>query len=287
MLQSDQANQVLRFVSRYAQEHNMTPYGLRSHEGLLRFLVIRQSFDNSKIMVNIVTAFKDEKIKHLARQLVQKFDFVDSVVNNINSRKAQVAIGEEEILLAGQGSIEDRIGSFRFNISANSFFQTNTRQAEILYKKVIEFAGLSENETVWDLYCGTGTISLFLAQKARRVYGFEITQSAVDNAVQNAASHHTDNISFIAGDVIDNMHKIHEIPDCLVTDPPRAGMHEKVVNSILEIAPEKIVYVSCNPTTMARDLQLLQKSYKIDVIQPLDMFPQTYHIECITRLTRI
>jgi len=287
MLQSDQANQVLDFVSHYAQENNMPAYGLRSHEGYLRFLVIRQSAYNSQIMVNIVTAYKDEKLKQLADILINKFDFIAGVVNNINSRKAQIAVGEEEILLAGHNTIKDKIGPFIFDISANSFFQTNTKQAEVLYNTAISFAELKDSDTVWDLYCGTGTISLFLAQKALQVYGLEITQSAVDNAINNAKNHDINNISFIAGDVIDNMHHIKEAPDCIVTDPPRAGMHEKVVKSILEIKPQKIVYVSCNPTTLARDLQFLKESYRIDIIQPVDMFPQTYHIESVTRLTRI
>jgi len=286
LLQSDQANQVLEFISKYAYENNMPAYGIRSHEGYLRFLVIRQSFYNNKLMVNIVTAYRDDKLKALAGLLMEKFDFIAGVVNNINSRKAQIAVGEQEILLAGQSSIEDKIGPFVFNISANSFFQTNTQQAEILYEKVIEFSELNKHQTAWDLYSGTGTISLFLARQSRYVYGLEITQSAVDNAIENAAKYQMENISFIAGDVIDNMHHITEKPDLIVTDPPRAGMHEKVVNSILEVRPEKIVYVSCNPTTMARDLQLLKNDYTIDIIQPVDMFPQTYHIECVTRLTR-
>jgi len=286
LLQSEQANQILDFVSQYTQENNMPAYGLRSHEGYLRFLVIRQSAYNGSIMVNIVTAYKDERLKRLADILIDKFDFIAGVVNNINSRKAQIAVGEEEILLAGQNTIKDKIGPFVFDISANSFFQTNTKQAEVLYKTAITFADLKQSDTVWDLYCGTGTISLFLAQKASHVYGLEITQSAVDNAISNAKSHDINNISFIAGDVIDNMHQIEKVPDCIVTDPPRAGMHEKVVKSILEIKPQKIIYVSCNPTTLARDLQLLKEAYSIDIIQPLDMFPQTYHIESVTRLTR-
>lgn len=284
LLQNEQANQILEFISGYVQAKGLVPYGLRSNQGYLRFLVIRQSDYTKKIMVNIVTAYRDDTLKELAKELINKFTFIAGVINNINSRKAQIAVGEEEFLLAGNDSIEDKIGPFIFNISANSFFQTNTRQAELLYNTVIEFAELSGDETVWDLYSGTGTISLYFAQKARHVLGLELVRSAVENAIENAQKYHYDNISFVSGDVINNMHDLKDKPDVIVTDPPRAGMHEKVVNSILEAAPKKIIYVSCNPTTMARDLQLLKRDYTIDIIQPIDMFPQTYHIECVTRL---
>ncbi|KAA3611332.1 MAG: 23S rRNA (uracil(1939)-C(5))-methyltransferase RlmD [Calditrichaeota bacterium] len=285
LLQSNEASGILDFVSKYSQENNLTPYGIRSHEGLLRFLVIRQSHYNKEIMVNIVTAYKDKKIQELADELLDRFENIAGIVNNINSRKAQIAVGEEEILLAGKDWIEDKIGPFVFRISANSFFQTNTAQAELLYETAINFADINPDETVWDLYSGTGTISLFLAQKAKNVIGFEITQSSVENAFENAEKYNVKNVDFVAGDVINNMETSQEKVDVIVTDPPRAGMHEKVVLSILKIAPKKIVYVSCNPTTMARDLKLLEEKYTVDIIQPVDMFPQTYHIECVTRLS--
>ncbi len=285
MLQSEQANNILKYISEYAQKNNLQPYGIRSHQGFLRFLVIRQSFSTGRIMVNIVTAFKDEKLKLLAELLLNKFPFIAGVVNNINSRKAQVAIGEEEFLLAGESFIIDEIEPFKFNISANSFFQTNTQQAKVLYDKVIEFADLKENERAWDLYCGTGTITLFLAQHCKEVTGFEITPSSVENAISNAQRYQLDNTRFIIGDVIDNMENAAIQPDLIVSDPPRAGMHEKVVKSILRVKPKKMIYVSCNPTTMARDLNLLHQKYDIDKVQPVDMFPQTYHIECVSRLS--
>lgn len=285
LLQSENANAILAFVSEYAQNKKLQPYGLRSHEGLLRFLVIRESFADKKLMVNIVTAYKDPEIEKMAQKLATKFPFIASIVNNINSRKAQIAVGEEEVLLYGTPFIEDSIGPFRFEISANSFFQTNTKQALTLYNYALEYAALKADDTVWDLYCGTGTISLFLAQKAQHVTGFEMTPSSVENAKANAQKHNVENVKFIAGDVIDNIFEQKEKPNVIITDPPRAGMHQKVVDALLEIAPEKIVYVSCNPTTMARDLKLLEEKYTIDKIQPVDMFPQTYHIECVTRLT--
>ena len=285
LLQSDEASEILDYVSKYTQKNNLAPYGLRSHEGLLRFLVIRQSHYNKEIMVNIVTAYKEKKIQALADKLMARFKNISGIVNNINSRKAQIAVGDEEILLSGKDWIEDKIGPFLFRISANSFFQTNTAQANVLYETAIKFADIQPAETVWDLYSGTGTISLFLAQKANKVIGFEISQSSVENAFDNAKKYNFENVDFIAGDVINNMDSLEGNVDIIVTDPPRVGMHEKVVKSILDAAPKKIVYVSCNPTTMARDLKLLEEKYDIDIIQPIDMFPQTYHIECVTRLT--
>jgi len=286
LLQSSEANKILKYISQYAQKHKLTPYGIRSHVGFLRFLVIRQSHYDNSIMINIVTGYKDvAALKPLADELIKNFPDVASVVNNINTRKAQIAIGEEEICMAGKKHIEDKIGPFIFEISANSFFQTNTEQAETLYDVAINFADVKGDETVWDLYSGTGTISLFLAQKAAKVTGFEITPASVENAKTNARKYNFTNVEFIAGDVINNMHNQKNKPHTIVTDPPRSGMHEKVLNQILDIAAQKIVYVSCNPTTLARDLKILQEKYSIEAIQPVDMFPQTYHIETVTRLS--
>ena len=286
LLQSTECNAILDFISGYAQKYKLKPYGIRSHEGFLRFLVLRQSHFTKEIMINIVTSFRDDAVlKLLAEQLLKKFTHVSAIVNNINSGKAQIAVGEQEFCLAGKDFIVDKIGPFEFNISANSFFQTNTQQAEVLYDTVMNFAEITGDESVWDLYSGTGTISLYLAQKAGHVTGFEITPSAVENAIYNANRYNMTNTVFIAGDVLESIKKVAHKPDILVTDPPRSGMHEKVVNAILGSGPRKVVYVSCNPTTMARDLKLMDSKYKIDAIQPVDMFPQTYHIECVTALS--
>lgn len=286
LLQTPECNEILAFISRYARENDIKPYGIKSHQGFLRFLVIRQSYFTKEIMVNIVTAYEDDNIlKPLALKLKEKFPQITSIVNNINTRKAQIAQGEKEILLSGKDCIVDKIGPFEFNISANSFFQTNTKQAEVLYDTAMDFADLQTDDMVWDLYSGTGTISLYLAQKAKFVTGFEIAESSVQNAFQNAEKYNLENVNFIAGDVIDNMQHLKENVDVIVTDPPRSGMHEKVVDAIIKSKAQKVVYVSCNPTTMARDLKLLSSNYTIDIIQPVDMFPHTYHIECVTRLS--
>lgn len=285
LLQSDNANAVLKFVSAYVQDNKLTPYGIRSHEGYLRFLVIRESHYTGNLMINIVTSTETPDIlKPLAEQLMQKIPAVSGVVNNINSRLAQVALGEKEILLAGSDFIEEKLGPFVFKISANSFFQTNSKQAEHLYNKVIEYAEIDRKDIVWDLYSGTGTISLFLAQHAKEVIGFELAESSVADAFTNAREHSVENVHFVAGDLLHRLQDTTPRPDVLVTDPPRAGMHEKVVRYISELKPKRIVYVSCNPTTLARDLGLLKENYLVEIVQPVDMFPQTYHIETVVKL---
>jgi 23S rRNA (uracil1939-C5)-methyltransferase len=180
----------------------------------------------------------------------------------------------------------DRIGNYEFGISANSFFQTNTRGAERLYEVVRKYAGLEGTETVFDLYCGTGTIAIYLADACRQVVGFEIVDSAVNDAVNNCRRNGIANCRFVKGDIADSLGNIREKPDLLVIDPPRAGMHKNVVAQVLSMAPEKIVYVSCNPSTLARDLAILADTYRVDRVQPVDLFPHTYHIESVARLTR-
>ena len=285
LLQSETANQILQFVAAFAQKNEWPPYGIRSHQGFLRFLVIRESAFNKEIMVNIVTAQDQPKIlKPLAQSLAQNFTQVVSVINNVNTRLAQIAQGEKEHILYGRSFITDKIGPFIFKISANSFFQTNTKQAEILYQKTIEFAELNDQMIVWDLYAGAGTISLFLAQKAKRVFGFEAVPSAIKDGRLNAAEHGFDNITFIEGDLQKTLPTLSTKPDVVVTDPPRSGMHEKVIKQIKKAHPRTIVYVSCNPTTLARDLLILADQYQIEKVQPIDMFPQTYHIETVVKL---
>ncbi|MBN2424277.1 MAG: 23S rRNA (uracil(1939)-C(5))-methyltransferase RlmD [Calditrichaceae bacterium] len=287
LLQSDTANRILRSVSDFCMGKKLQAYGLKTHQGLLRFLVIRQSRYNGKIMVNIVTAYEEENIlKQLALKLTEEFPEVESVVNNINSRPAQIARGEREIVLAGKSYIQEKLGDFIFNISANSFFQTNSAQAEKMYKKVLEFSELSGKEFVWDLYCGTGTFSLFLAAQAKKITGFDVEASAIQDAAENARNHQVFNAGFIEGDLLHTLASVKEKPDVIITDPPRAGMHEKVVRLILSASPRRLVYISCNPATLARDLNILSEQYAIDKVQPLDMFPQTYHIETIVQLTK-
>ncbi|MBU4419676.1 MAG: 23S rRNA (uracil(1939)-C(5))-methyltransferase RlmD [Proteobacteria bacterium] len=286
LLQPGLGNNILDDIREFIKNSNIPVYGLRSHKGFWRFLMLRHSAAYDQWMVNIVTAEESNKIvKPLSDLLTAKYPEIVSVINNINKRKAGIAVGEYEILLAGSPFIRDKVGRFEFKISANSFFQTNTLGAEILYKKVMEYAGLSGKEQVVDLYCGAGTISIFLADSARELVGIEISESAVRDAEINCQNNGVTNCRFILGDIKDCLEQVKK-PDVMIIDPPRTGMHEKVVKQVLDMSPARIVYVSCNPATMARDLGMIKDDYSVLEVQPVDMFPHTYHIESVARLEK-
>jgi 23S rRNA (uracil1939-C5)-methyltransferase len=287
LLQQERGNEILREVKHFALQSRLPPYGLKSHEGFWRFLTLRHSAYLDDWMVNLVTSeLRTEGVLPLAQRLTTLFPNVTSVVNNITARKASIAVGEREVVLAGAGTIQDRIGSSTFQISANSFFQTNSLGAERLYGKVVEFAELTGRETVLDLYSGTGTIPIFLACSASKVIGMEIVESAVLDARRNCQANGIENCEFILGDIRDSLALLPIHPEVMVIDPPRAGMHQDVLSRVLEIGAERIVYVSCNPATLARDLALMQEHYHIAEIQPVDMFPHTYHVESVVKLSR-
>lgn len=285
LLQPVLGNRILEDVRAYIKASGIPVYGLRSHTGFWRFLVLRHSVAYDQWMVNIVTAAEDrDVVLPLADRLKEKYPQIVSVVNNITARKAGVAIGEYEIPLAGKHAIKDKIGPYEFEISANSFFQTNTRGAEVLYKTVKDFAELTGKETVLDLYSGTGSIAIYLSDSAGEVVGIEIVESAVSDAGKNCRINQVSNCRFLHGDIRERFHNVSPKPDIMVIDPPRVGMHKEVVSKILEMRPERIVFVSCNPATMARDLGLMKDHYEILEVQPVDMFPHTYHIEAVAKL---
>jgi len=285
LLQPELGNPILEEVRRFIKNSDAPVYGLRSHVGFWRFVMLRHSVAYDRWMVNIITAAEDrEAVQPLADLLVGKYPGIVSVVNNITSRKAGVAIGEYEILLSGSPCIRDKIGPFEFEISANSFFQTNTSGAEKLYETVKAYAGLTGAETVLDLYSGTGTIGIYLAANAKEVIGLEIADSAVADAENNCRINRISNGRFILGDLRNTLSQVSVSPDVMIIDPPRAGMHIDVVKNVLEMAPKCIIYVSCNPATMARDIGLIKESYTVAEVQPVDMFPHTYHIESVARL---
>ncbi|MFH1674867.1 MAG: 23S rRNA (uracil(1939)-C(5))-methyltransferase RlmD [Pseudomonadota bacterium] len=287
LLQDDTGNNILRDVRDYALKSGIPVYGIKTHVGFWRFLMLRYSHANNEWMVNIVTSEEmREAVQPLADMLAQKYKNIASVVNNINARKGSIAVGEEEILLYGRPTIEESINGFVFEISANSFFQTNTLGAEKLYATVEEYAGLTGAETVVDLYSGTGTIPIFLSRSARKVIGIEIVESAIQDAERNCKRNNISNCEFLRGDIKDLLPGISEKPDVMVIDPPRSGMHPDVVKQVCALASPKIVYVSCNPATLARDLELLKEYYHVAEVQPVDMFPHTFHIESVARLER-
>jgi 23S rRNA (uracil1939-C5)-methyltransferase len=288
LLQKEKGNEILREVKRYAKGSGIPAYGLRSHQGFWRYLMLRHSHFFDEWMVNIVTSDeKDQAVHALASLLKDQFREVTSIVNNINTRKGGTAVGEWERILVGEGNIRDRIGGFTFEISVNSFFQTNTPMAERLYESVRDFASLEGRETVLDLYCGIGTVSIFLASQATRVIGVDISKGALADANRNCELNGIDNCEFLCGDVGMVLSQVTVEPELLVTDPPRTGMHKKVVEGILRLLPERIVYISCNPATMARDIALLKDRYRVEEVQPIDLFPNSYHVESIARLGRI
>ncbi len=287
LLQPDLGNEILAHVRDYIRQSGAPVYGLRSHEGFWRFLMLRHSVTYDCWMVNIITSAEDPKtLQPLADQLTAKFPQVRTVVNNVTARKAGIAVGEYERSLAGPSVIQEKIGSLEFEISANSFFQTNTRGAGVLYHQVREYAGLTGGETVLDLYSGTGTIPIWLAGEAREVIGLEIVASAVADAERNCLRNHVDNCRFVLGDIRDSLQQISRTPDLMIIDPPRDGMHKDVVKQVLAMAPPRIVYVSCNPTTLARDLGMMKEVYEVAEVQPVDMFPHTYHIESVAKLEK-
>lgn len=286
-LQPDLGNGILEDVRSYMKSSNVPVYGLRSHEGFWRFLMLRHSVARDQWMANIVTSREEPNtVGPLAELLMKKYPKIVSIVNNVTSRKAGVAVGEYEIRLAGEPVLRDRIGAHEFEISANSFFQTNTKGAERLYETVENYAELTGGETVLDLYCGTGSIAISLSEKAKTVIGMEIVESSIRDAERNCRINNVSNCRFVSGDIKDKLPQISEKIDVLIIDPPRAGMHKKVLEQVMNIAPERIVYVSCNPSTMARDIVTLKEKYGISEIRPVDMFPHTWHIESVAKLRK-
>jgi 23S rRNA (uracil1939-C5)-methyltransferase len=291
-LQSDASNRILQFVRRFALRQNLPPYSSKRDAGYLRFLAIRQSKRTHEILVNLVTYDdRPDVMKEFAAQLLDAVPDVTTVVNTINSKKAQIAFGDRENVYVGEGVIHEKLGRYLFTISASSFFQTNTVQAEKLYEVARSFADLKASDIVWDLYSGTGAIAVFVSDAAREVVGIESVASSVKDAERNAEANQVRNCTFILGDLKDRLTKEtgwmagHAKPNVMIIDPPRSGMHPKVIEEILELAPPRIVYVSCNPATQARDMKALcAEKYALVKLQPVDLFPHTYHIENIVQL---
>jgi 23S rRNA (uracil1939-C5)-methyltransferase len=288
LLQPGLGNKILADVRRYAIQSMIPPYGLKSHQGFWRFLMLRHSSTDDTWMVNIVSSEEQVAwVQPLADLLYEEYRNITSVVNNVNTRRASIAIGEREILLAGEPFIRDKIGRFEFEISANSFFQTNTAGAARLYEVVKSYAELTGQETLVDLYSGTGTIPILLSDGAAKIVGIEISESAIRDAQKNCQKNRVKHCQFILADIKAGLEQIGEKTDVMIADPPRAGMHVDVVKAIRSLAPARIVYVSCNPATLARDLAMLTEDYRVMEVQPVDMFPHTYHIESVARLDLI
>lgn len=291
LLQSDRMNGLLAETRAFFAERGLTVYEQDTGEGLLRFLMLREGKHTGELMTNVVTSAPAvSELAPLAQRLQARDVGTTSVVMNVNPKKASVAVGVEEHLLGGRDHIRENVGGLTFRVSANSFFQTNTRQAERLFDLVVESTGLTGTETVLDLYSGTGAISLLLARRARWVYGVELAQAAVDDAGANATANGITNCTFVSGEVrfvLPALIAKGVTAEVVVADPPRAGFHPKALHALITLGARRIVYVSCNPTTLARDLgELVRGGYRLEWVQPVDMFPHTPHIEAVAQLER-
>ncbi|HAT4208550.1 TPA: 23S rRNA (uracil(1939)-C(5))-methyltransferase RlmD [Clostridium perfringens] len=294
LIQDEIGDKVVKLTREWIEKFNIRPYnvdGEYDEKGIVRHIMIRRGFTTNEVMIVLVT--NGEKLPHkeeFVDLMVKNIPGIKSVIQNINSKKTNVILGLESKTLWGEDTISDYIGDFRFNISPLSFFQVNPIQTEVLYGKALEYANLTGNEEVFDAYCGTGTITLFLSQKAKKVYGVEIIPQAIDNAWINAKENKVENVEFFVGEsevVIPDLINKGVKADVVVVDPPRKGCDKKLLDAITNIDAKKIVYVSCDPSTLGRDLQVLEENgYKTLEVQPVDMFPNTAHIENVALLIR-
>ena len=288
VLQDDFSNRLRLFIKQYGKSHNLPFYDLRAQQGLLRTLMVRMASTGQIMAVMVFGANEPEAIAGLLDAVRAEFPEITSLLYVINT-KVNDTIGDQEVLLhSGSEFIEEEMEGQKFRVGPKSFYQTNSLQAYELYKVTRDFAGLSGDELVYDLYTGTGTIANFVSRRARKVVGIEYVPEAIEDAKINSQINGIDNTLFYAGDMkdvlTDEFVASHGKPDVMIVDPPRAGMHGDVVDVILRAEPRRIVYVSCNPATQARDLALLDSKYKVTAVQPVDMFPHTQHVENVVRL---
>ena len=292
IIQHEVNDKIIKIIKTYIRAYNVSIYDEKTHKGLLRHLVTKVGFTTGEVMIVLVANGKKlPYLKELASVLKENIPGFKTLVVNVNTQKTNVILGKENIVAYGDGMIRDYIGELVFEISPLSFFQVNPLQTEVLYNKALEYANLGENDTVFDIYCGIGTISLFLAQKAKKVYGIEIVEDAIKDAKRNAKINNMDNIEFYVGkaeEVVPKMYKEGKRANVVVVDPPRKGCDEKVLDTIVSMEPDRVVYVSCNPSTLARDLAYLnERGYKCHEIQPVDMFPHSVHVENVAWLSRV
>ncbi|NAY93150.1 23S rRNA (uracil(1939)-C(5))-methyltransferase RlmD [Muricauda sp. JGD-17] len=289
-LQEDPSNAIRLEIKNFATQNGLSFFNHRKQEGLLRTLMIRTS-SKGEIMV-LLQFFEDELEKRelLLKHIEQKFPEITALLYVINQKQNDTIYDQEVHCFAGRDHIFEEMEDLQFKITAKSFYQTNSEQAHELYKVALDFAGLTGDELVYDLYTGTGTIAQFVSKKAKKVIGVESVPEAIADAKTNAQHNHIENVDFFVGDMknvfTSEFIEKYGHPDVIITDPPRDGMHKKVVGQLIKVAPERIVYVSCNSATQARDLALLKEKYAVEKVQPVDMFPQTHHVENVVLLTR-
>lgn len=290
-IQAKENEEIIKCVRSFLEEEDISIYNEETHEGLVRHILTRAGFVTGEIMVCLVINGKDLPQKEKLVNKLKEIPGMKSISLNINKEKTNVILGSKIKPLWGEPYITDYIGEVKFRISPLSFYQVNPVQTRVLYEKALEFAGLNGDETVWDLYCGIGTISLFLAAKAKKVYGVEIIPQAIEDAKENARINEIDNAEFFAGaaeEVLPEKYKEEKIyADVIVVDPPRKGCEESLLDTIVLMAPKKVVYVSCDPATLGRDIKYLHsRGYELKKVQAVDQFPHTGHVECVVLMSR-
>ncbi|MBP2240925.1 23S rRNA (uracil1939-C5)-methyltransferase [Cytobacillus eiseniae] len=289
IIQQEKNDEVVQVVKEICSHYGVRAYDEGRHKGDLRHVMVRYGLITGEVMIVLITRTNDLPHKNkIVEDIVSRIQGVKSICHNINSKKTNVIFGDQTKVLWGEDVIYDYIGEIKFAISARSFYQVNPEQTKVLYEKALEFADLSGEENVIDAYCGIGTISLFLAQKAKKVFGVEIVPEAIEDAKRNAALNGINNAEFAVGEaeiVIPKWYNEGNSADVLVVDPPRKGCDEALLQTIIDMKPKKVVYVSCNPGTLARDLRVLEDGgYRTVEVQPVDMFPQSTHVECVVKL---
>ena len=288
-IQNEKSQKLAKFVFEFLVNNNISIYNEKTKKGLVRHIVTKVGIRTNQIMCVLVINGKSiPKEEKLVKDILNNFPEVKTIVKNINTKDTNVIMGNQNINLYGNGYIEDILGDFTFKISPLSFYQVNPIQAEKLYNIGVEAAKISKDDVVFDLYCGIGTISLFMSKFAKKVYGIEIVEEAVKDARENALKNNVTNAQFIAGDVekiLDDLVNVKKIlPDIIMIDPPRRGLDRRSIDNILKVRPKKLVYISCNPATLVRDLARLEEVYGVEEIECVDMFPFTNHVECVALL---
>lgn len=288
-IQNEQTEEIAKYAFELWNKNNLSIYDEKTRKGLLRHIVTKIGIKTNEIMLILVIngdKFKDEE--GFVRNIINRYPNVKTIVKNINTKNTNVILGDKNVKLYGDGYIKDRLGEYTFKISPLSFYQVNPIQAEKLYNIGVQAVKINKNDVVFDLYCGIGTISIFMAKYAKEVYGIEIVDEAVKMAEENASLNKVENTKFISGDVeivLDELINIkHIIPDVIMIDPPRKGLDNKSIENIMKIRPNRFVYISCNPATLVRDLAKFENMYDVQEIQPVDMFPWTSHVECVAVL---
>ncbi|MGG3737786.1 23S rRNA (uracil(1939)-C(5))-methyltransferase RlmD [Aeribacillus pallidus] len=289
LIQQEMNDVVVQTVKKICEKYGIPAYNEKTHKGTIRHIMARYGHTTKDVMVVLVTRTDDLPFKKkIVQEIVENIPNVKSIIQNVNPKRTNVILGEQTKVLWGTEYIYDYIGNIKFAISARSFYQVNPEQTKVLYEKALEYADLTGEETVIDAYCGIGTISLFLAQKAKKVYGVEIVPEAIEDAKRNADLNNIHNVEFAVGEsetVIPQWYEQGIQADCIVVDPPRKGCDASLLETIIAMKPKRVVYVSCNPATLARDLRILEDGgYKTLEVQPVDMFPHTTHVECVSQI---